>query len=326
MTVLKEKAVQRAKSSSWSIKKSDDHIEYSIASPEGISRSVAYSIFTGISLVFFDINAAYLPSEPNSYADSRVYQFNYCVNGRIEFFLDDNTYFYLTENGFAISSQDTGSASSFPTNSYQGINIFFDMDMLENTDDPILKAFALDFSQLQSKYFDKSNTFVANANQELKEIMDKMWSLFSVPSSFYARLYMIEFLHLMLCDKIYTERCNTFYTKVQIEIAKKAEQLMTVDLSEHIPIHRLAERFSVSETSLKNYFKSVYGQNISDYMRTLRMNLAAKLLSETTLPVSEISNRVGYTKQGKFAAVFKAYTGMSPLEYRRNEKLRSCHL
>lgn len=326
MKALKGPAHQYAESSGWHIKKSDDYIEYNVASPEGTSRSVVYSIFTGIDLVFFDINAASLPSEPNIYADSHIYQFNYCVDGRIELFLDDNTYFYLTKNNLAISSQDAGSACGFPTNSYQGINIFFDMDVLENTDNPVLNAFALDFSKLENKYFDKSKTFVANANQELKAIMDKMWSLFSVPSSFYARLYMIEFLHIMLYDKIYTERCNTFYTKVQIEIAKKAEQLMTADLSEHIPIHRLAERFSVSETSLKNYFKSVYGQNISDYMRTLRMNLAAKLLSETTLPVSEISNRVGYTKQGKFAAVFKAYTGMSPLEYRRNEKLKSWHL
>ena len=186
----------------------------------------------------------------------------------------------------------------------------------------VLKTFGLDFSKLSEIYFDKGETFLAEANQELKILMEKMWTLFDSPSSFHVRLYTLEFLHLMLSDKISAEKRNTFYTRVQVDIAKKAEQLLTADLSKHISICQLAEHFSVSETSLKNYFKNVYGQNISEYMRNLRMNMAAKLLVETTLSISEISNRVGYTKQGKFAAVFRAQTGMNPLEYRRNEKLK----
>lgn len=104
---------------------------------------------------------------------------------------------------------------------------------------------------------------------------------------------------------------------------KKAEQLLTADLSKHISIKTLAEQFCVSETSLKNYFKNVYGMNISEYTRDLRINTAARLLSETTLSVAEISHQIGYAKQGKFAAAFKARTGMNPLEYRRNARCQA---
>ena len=90
-----------------------------------------------------------------------------------------------------------------------------------------------------------------------------------------------------------------------------------------IPMRSLAEQFSVSETSLKNYFRGVYGENVSDYLRNLRMNTAAKLLIETKMPISEISTQVGYTKQGKFSAVFKQQFGMNPLEYRRINRLKT---
>ena len=51
------------------------------------------------------------------------------------------------------------------------------------------------------------------------------------------------------------------------------------------------------------------------------MNEAARLLSNTKRPIAEISEQVGYSNQGKFAAVFKKQLGLSPLEYRRFKNL-----
>jgi len=65
----------------------------------------------------------------------------------------------------------------------------------------------------------------------------------------------------------------------------------------------------------------VYGQNISSYLRETRMNAAAKLLADTQYPVAEISVRVGYSNQGKFAAAFREQFHMKPLEYRRQKRL-----
>ena len=104
-------------------------------------------------------------------------------------------------------------------------------------------------------------------------------------------------------------------------IAKKAEQILTADLRKHIPVRLLAEKFSVWETSLKNYFRGVYGQNISTYLREVRMKAAAEFLANTSRPIADIAEQVGYSNQGKFAAVFKKQFGMSPLEYRRAQKL-----
>ncbi len=46
-------------------------------------------------------------------------------------------------------------------------------------------------------------------------------------------------------------------------------------------------------------------RNISTWLREIRMNEAARLLSDTKRPIAEISEQVGYSNQGKFAAVFQ---------------------
>lgn len=53
----------------------------------------------------------------------------------------------------------------------------------------------------------------------------------------------------------------------------------------------------------------------------MRMQEAAHLLASSKRPVAEISEQVGYSNQGKFAAVFKKQFGLSPLEYRRASRL-----
>ena len=54
----------------------------------------------------------------------------------------------------------------------------------------------------------------------------------------------------------------------------------------------------LKENDLKNYFRGVYGKNISDYLRDLRMSTAERLLSETKLPISEIANLVKVLQYG----------------------------
>lgn len=53
------------------------------------------------------------------------------------------------------------------------------------------------------------------------------------------------------------------------------------------------------------------------------MNTAAKMLTETDLSIAEIAVEVGYSNQGKFAAVFRRYFQMNPLEYRRARRLET---
>ena len=126
---------------------------------------------------------------------------------------------------------------------------------------------------------------------------------------------------LMAQEEIPPSQACAHFTETQVSIAKQVEEIITADLQQYHPAWELAAGFSISETSMKNYFRGVFGQNISAYLREVRMRKAAELLADGRLSVSEVAEQVGYINQSKFAAVFKRQFGISPLEYRRRKHL-----
>lgn len=112
-----------------------------------------------------------------------------------------------------------------------------------------------------------------------------------------------------------------YFTSSQVAIARETRNILCADLSQNHTARELAERFQVAETSLKNYFRGVFGENLSTFLREARMRRAAELLQSSELRVAEIAAQVGYENQSKFAAVFVRRFGCPPLEYRRRARL-----
>lgn len=304
------------------LQKGSDIGTFFINSTEGTGRGSIYNILPHMRLLYFDIHARSLPGEPEENMKFSPVHFEYCVGGRIELLLKDNSYIYLRENDFCISRQSTQSESYFPTKYYHGITLYFDRDFFSEANQNMSEIFDLNLPRLQDIYFEKKDTYISEARSEIRDTLNRLWKLHETSPPFHMKLCILELLHLLLDEKnIGQEKTYEFYTVIQVKIAKKAEQILTADLRQHISIKQIAEQFGVSETSLKNYFRGVYGKNVSTYLRDLRMTTAEKLLTETQLPISEIASQIGYTKQGKFAEVFRERFQMNPLEYRRSKKL-----
>lgn len=71
--------------------------------------------------------------------------------------------------------------------------------------------------------------------------------------------------------------------------------------------------------SLFSYlFKQYNGMNFVNYVKTIRINEAIKLLEETELKIIDISNYIGYENEKHFMKVFRGAYGVSPSEYRKN--------
>ena len=92
-------------SSNVQLQKGPDSLSFTINSAEGISKTTLFNILPYMHLIFFDIHARSLPGEIAENAVYHPMQFNYCVGGRIEMLLDDNSYIYLKEKDFCISRQ-----------------------------------------------------------------------------------------------------------------------------------------------------------------------------------------------------------------------------
>jgi hypothetical protein len=70
--------------------------------------------------------------------------------------------------------------------------------------------------------------------------------------------------------------------------------------------------------SLRHRFRRVHGCPPRDLLLRLRMDRARGMLLESDLPVSEIAQRLGYTRLSEFTRAFTARVGKPPTEFRRN--------
>lgn len=79
----------------------------------------------------------------------------------------------------------------------------------------------------------------------------------------------------------------------------------------------LADFFHYSKPHLCTLIKQNTGHNFTELVRQLRMSDAVRFLTNTSLTVSEIADRVGYNSSDHFSRVFRSTFGMSPQEYRK---------
>ena len=90
----------------------------------------------------------------------------------------------------------------------------------------------------------------------------------------------------------------------------------------HSTLHacELEDYMNLSYKHMCTLFKKKTGQKLVEYHTNLRMNEAAKLLRETSMQVSEISEFMGYSDQLYFSNVFKKVHKISPRYYRNRMK------
>jgi AraC family L-rhamnose operon regulatory protein RhaS len=86
---------------------------------------------------------------------------------------------------------------------------------------------------------------------------------------------------------------------------------------EKITIAELTKRFHTNRTTLSTRFRQVTGMTVITYLIQLRIKLAATMLRDTALPVTEIHQRVGFNDASHFRRTFRKYTRASPSEYRQ---------
>lgn len=118
------------------------------------------------------------------------------------------------------------------------------------------------------------------------------------------------------------EAC-TFYVLLKDLVQMQRQNFMTnmneflmAHLSEDLSVDRLTEEFHISRNKLYQASERYLGVGIASYIKDLRIKEAERLLKETDLSVTEISDRVGFTDYNYFHRVFKAQTGMPAKKYR----------
>jgi len=106
-------------------------------------------------------------------------------------------------------------------------------------------------------------------------------------------------------------------TTKQSSFLEQVNSTLEAHLSdENFGIAELCKVLKISRAQLHRKLKKLTGQSTSHYIRSLRLDIARGLLEKTTLNVSEVAFRVGFSSANYFSKVFKEEFGYAPKDAR----------
>ncbi|MCR5153927.1 MAG: AraC family transcriptional regulator [Lachnospiraceae bacterium] len=87
-------------------------------------------------------------------------------------------------------------------------------------------------------------------------------------------------------------------------------------IGDSLTVAGIADYFGYNKKYLTTFFKARSGISLKQYILSLKMERAAKILSESATPVSRIAYSLGFSDNHNFSNAFKKVKGLSPTEYR----------
>ena len=101
------------------------------------------------------------------------------------------------------------------------------------------------------------------------------------------------------------------------DVIKKAQQVLETNLHDKISIDDLCNKFSVSRRNFDRRFIKATGNTPLEYSQRVKIEIAKKSFETTRKTISEVMYEVGYSDDKAFREVFKKFTSMSPIDYKK---------
>jgi AraC-like DNA-binding protein len=138
----------------------------------------------------------------------------------------------------------------------------------------------------------------------------------------YIQLLKVFNLLLQIDDREYLTLPSSLpnaYDKDQDQINKVYEYVFQ-NMQEGIKLKEAASIVFMEPSSFCRYFKKKTNQTFMDYVKSVRIGIAAKLLAETDKQITQICFECGYNNLANFNHYFKVIMKVTPSEYRKSFK------
>lgn len=103
-----------------------------------------------------------------------------------------------------------------------------------------------------------------------------------------------------------------------IEKINKVYEYVFQNIQEGIRLEDASSVLNMAPSSFCRFFKKKTGLTFMEYVKNVRVGIAAKLLAETDKQITQICFESGYNNLANFNHYFKASMGKTPSDYRKN--------
>jgi len=239
------------------------------------------------------------------------FELYYLISGSRDYFIADHTYHVEQGNLVLIRSYDLHKTID-TGESHSRVLISFSSEFLALKDSNSLINACFESSQVLS--------LDSPTKQHLESILKEMIVDSSKKPSFYLARLQCSLAKLLMesSDYIQKTKKNTSTSKTANETVFRIIQYLKLNYHRQLTLAELSEEFFISRYYITRIFKKATGFTIFEYVHSLRVIEAQRLLKDTPMKVIDISQSVGYSNVSNFSKVFKSITGMSPMKYRKN--------
>nr|WP_122012281.1 response regulator [Maliibacterium massiliense] len=115
----------------------------------------------------------------------------------------------------------------------------------------------------------------------------------------------------------YLDACHAIMASQKIAPVRIAQEYINEHYSQNISLEDIARQVYLNPAYFSTLFKNETGQNVTDYIIAVRMEMAKQELTRNSLSIDAIAENVGYRDRKHFGQLFKKHVGLTPREYRR---------
>ncbi|KPK28484.1 MAG: AraC family transcriptional regulator [Desulfobacterales bacterium SG8_35_2] len=98
---------------------------------------------------------------------------------------------------------------------------------------------------------------------------------------------------------------------------KNAQIFIEKNYPDRILVDQLAKTFAISRRNFIRRFKKATDNTPTEYIQRVKVEAAKKRFEAYTESISEVMYKIGYSDSKAFRTIFKKYTGLSPIDYKR---------
>ncbi len=109
---------------------------------------------------------------------------------------------------------------------------------------------------------------------------------------------------------------RNFESKDSTEKIERSKVIMLENIHKDLDIKGIAKNLGISYSLFRKEFKEYTGYAPSQYFQELKLRNAKEYLTETNLPIKEISFKLNFCSYEYFLSFFKKRVGITPTEYR----------
>ena len=117
-----------------------------------------------------------------------------------------------------------------------------------------------------------------------------------------------------------TTRLSTEVLAIEDRALSAALRLIREHCCDGIDVAAIARHTGLSRSVLQRKFRATLKRSVHQEILQARLKRAMDLLAASDLPLADVAERTGFKHQEYLGAVFKARTGQTPAEYRRQRR------